>query len=69
MAQFALMLIKLSSQNCSLQCAPIVNCKNEYLGLALGEETADSSRLYRLGVTQAQKAKVSGDERPRLRAS
>ena len=29
----------------------------------------DSSRLYRLGVSQAQKAKVSGDERPRLRAS
>ena len=28
-----------------------------------------SSRLYRLGVSQAQKVKVSGDERPRLRAS
>ena len=28
-----------------------------------------SSRLYHLGVSQAQKAKVSGDERPRLRAS
>ena len=27
-----------------------------------------SSRLYRLGVSQAQKAKESGDERPRLRA-
>ena len=25
-----------------------------------------SSRLYRLGVSQAQKAKLSGDERPRL---
>ena len=25
--------------------------------------------VYRLGVSQAQKAKVSGDERPRLRAS
>ena len=29
----------------------------------------DKSRLYRLGVSQAQKAKESGDERPRLRAS
>ena len=28
-----------------------------------------SSRLYRLDVSQAQKAKESGDERPRLRAS
>ena len=27
-----------------------------------------SSRLYRLGVSQAQKAKESRDERPRLRA-
>ena len=27
------------------------------------------SRLYRLNVSQRQKAKVSGDERPRLRAS
>ena len=30
---------------------------------------ADSSRLYRLGVSEAQKAKYSGDERPRLRTS
>ena len=28
-----------------------------------------SRRLYRLGVSQTQKAEVSGDERPRLRAS
>ena len=28
-----------------------------------------SSRPYRLGVSQARKAKESGDERPRLRAS
>ena len=47
--------------------------------LVLGKETAvqavvgsivwctGSSRLYRLGVSQAQKAKVSGDESPRLR--
>ena len=28
-----------------------------------------NSRLYRLGVSQAQKAKESGDERPRLRVS
>ena len=27
------------------------------------------SRLYRLGVSQAQKPKVSGDKRPRLRAT
>ena len=39
--------------------------KNEYLVLPLVEETAvQASRLYRLGVSQAQK-----DERPRLRAS
>ena len=45
-----------------------LNCKNEYLMLALWEETTTqavvySSRLYRLGVAQARKAKVSGDER------
>ena len=46
-------------------------CKNEYLVLALGEEIAaeGSSWLYRLGVSQAQKAKDSEDELPRLSAS
>ena len=33
-----------------------------------GHCSPGSSRLYRLGVSQAQKTKVSGDERPRLRA-
>ena len=44
--------------------------KNEYMVLPLGEETAVQAVVgsYRLGVSQAQKAKVSGDERPRLRA-
>ena len=32
-------------------------------------ENPGSSRLYRLGVSQAQEAEMSGDERPRLRAS
>ena len=42
--------------------------KNEYLVLALGGGNCSSgySRLYRLGVSQAQKAEVSGNERPRL---
>ena len=36
-------------------------------GVRTREETnMGSSRLYRLGVSQAQKAKVLGDERPRL---
>ena len=34
-----------------------------------GNCSPDSSRLNRLGVSQAQKAEVSGDERPQLRAS
>ena len=34
-----------------------------------GSFVLGSIRLYRLGVTMAQKAKESGDERPRLRAS
>ena len=48
-----------------------LNCKDEYLVLALGGklQCRQYSRIYRLGVLQAQKAKVSGDERPRLRAS
>ena len=48
-----------------------INCKNKYLVLALEEETAvgNSSWLYRLSVSLAQKAEESGDERPRLRAS
>ena len=32
-----------------------------------GNCSPGSSRLYRLGVSQAQKAKVLGDKRPRLR--
>ena len=32
-------------------------------------KSSGRSRLYRLGVSQDQKAKVSGDERPQLRAS
>ena len=39
--------------------------------LALVEETSSpsSSRLYRLGIPQTQKANESADERPQLRAS
>ena len=52
-------------------CHIIPASKNEYLVLALGEGdcSSGSSRLYRLGVSRVQKAKVSGDQRPRLRAS
>ena len=45
-----------------------LKCKNEDLALARVERSPRSSRLYRLGVSQAQIAKVSGDERQRLRA-
>ena len=45
------------------------NCKNEYLVHALGEETAVQTIVGSIVWTcsQAQKAKKSGDERPRLR--
>ena len=45
--------------------------KNEYLVLALEKEIAVQAVVGSivLGVLQAQKTKVSGDERPRLRAS
>ena len=46
--------------------------KNEYLGVALregGNCSLDNSWIHRQGVSQAQKAKETGDERPRLRAS
>ena len=47
-----------------------LQCENEYVVLALGGNCSPgSSRLYRLGVLQAQKSKESEDERPRLRAS
>ena len=42
-----------------------LKCENEYPVLALREETA----VQAVVVSQAQKAKVSEDERPRLRAS
>ena len=41
--------------------------KNEFLVRALGKETAVQAVVG--SITQAQKAKVSGDERPQLRAS
>ena len=44
-----------------------LDCKYKYLVLVLGEDTSPgSSRLYGLEVSQAQKAKVLADERPRL---
>ena len=48
-----------------------MDCKNEYLLFALKEETAVQAVVgYNgLGVSQAQKAKETGGERPRLRAS
>ena len=48
--------------------APL-NCKNEYLVLAVGEKIAAHAVVGSIDVSQARKAKESGDERPRLRAS
>ena len=45
-----------------------LKCKNG-ASTGGGNCSSGSSRLYRLGVSQAQKAKESGDERPQLRAS
>ena len=41
----------------------------KYFQSVAGNCSPGSSRLYRLGDSQAQKAKMFGDERPRLRAS
>ena len=48
-----------------------LNCKNEYLELALGEETAVQAVVGSIiwEYRRLFNAKVSGDERPRLRAS
>ena len=52
-------------------CTPL-KCKNEYLVLPLGDETAVQAVVGSIvsgRVRRLKKAKVSGDERPRLRAS
>ena len=48
-----------------------LRCKNVYLVLPLGEETADQAVVGSIvwAFRRVKKAKVSGDERPRLRAS
>ena len=48
-----------------------IQCSNVKTSASIGGGNCRPgiSRLYRLGVSQAQKAKESGDERPRLRAS
>ena len=48
----------------------LLNCKNEHLVPALGAGTAAQAAvgLYRLGVSQAEKTKKSGDERQQPRA-
>ena len=40
-----------------------LKCKNEYPVLLWGRKPVQAVRLYCLGVSQAQKTKVSGDER------
>ena len=49
-----------------------LNCKNEYLVLTLVKETVQRLAVVGLivsAISQGQKAKGSGDERPQLRAT